>query len=236
MHHLHFNRLDSTQVYLRENLEQLKATEQEILISASHQNSGVGRNNNSWDFYQRSLAMSCTITPHKVPTLTPIEVALLVIDFFENEFQQTIKIKWPNDLMTVSQFKCGGILTQYIDNKMVIAGIGLNIGDSSNAPTSAENYKHGLGFVSDSKLNTIEQKSLAAKLYQFMLHRRITDPVELKKRFEKSCAHLGGRVEVDDDQKFVSGIFQTIGEHGEALIKTDDGIHSFLSSSLKILD
>lgn len=236
MYHTHFNTIHSTQIYLRDNLVELKTHNTEILISASEQTLGVGRKGSQWDSYANSLAMSFTMKPNPVPTLTPIEIGVLATQFLKSEYNITIKLKWPNDLLTTEGKKCGGIIAQYIDTETVVAGLGLNLGNlpSSDAP---EHYKHGLGNVSDAILLSAEdQKNIPAKLYQFILKNRIIETSDLQTRFYNACIHINKMVDVDDDGANYTGNFIGIGKNGEALVEIDGVARSFLASSLKILN
>ena len=236
MYHTHFNIIHSTQIYLRDNLIELKSHSDEILISTSEQTLGVGRKGSQWDTYANSLAMSFTIKPNFVPTLTPIEIGILIIDFLKSEYNISIKLKWPNDLLTNEGKKCGGIIAQYIDPETVIAGFGINLGSHFSSETPVH-YKHGLGNVSDSiKLLPEDHKIIPVKLYKFILKNRIFDEEQIRKRFKESCIHIGRNVKIDDDGVYFTGRFIGIGKNGEALVEINDNIHSFLSSSLKIID
>lgn len=235
MHHLHFKSIDSTQNYLRDHFEELKKHSQDILISASNQTVGIGRRGHHWDSYANSIAMSFTLTPNTTPSLTPIEIGLMTINFFNSEFGTKLFIKWPNDILTLNYKKCGGIISQYIDEKNVIAGLGLNLGNIENMTEPAD-YKHGLGVArSDLVLNADDQKSVSLQLYQYYLAHRINDFNELKTLFDKYCPHLNSQVAIEDESVYTEGIFRGISKNGEALIEIDKKNHAFLSSSLKIL-
>lgn len=236
MYHKHFNTIHSTQIFLRDNLVELKSHSDEVLISANEQTLGIGRKGSHWDTYNNSLAMSFTMSPNRVPTLTPLEIGVLIIEFLNSEYNIPIKLKWPNDLLTIQGKKCGGIIAQYISTDTVIAGLGLNLGNLAidNQPT---HYKHGLGNVSDTlELIPEDQKDIPLKIYQFILKNRIIDEQEMQSRFEKACIHIGKNVNVDDDSLDYTGVFLGIGKNGEALVNIDGVTRSFLSSSLKILN
>lgn len=226
--------MGSTQIYLKENLEQLKLIEDDILISCSEQTSGVGRKGNTWDTYPNSLAMSFTLRPNKIPSLTPIEVGLLAISFFKKKFNSELFLKWPNDLLTVDGKKCGGILCQYIDSSTVLVGLGVNLG---NLKTLQNNdYRHGLGSVDKTlELKPFDQEQISKELYQNFLENRYSDSETLKKDFNKYCYHMNMSVFIYEDEKDVIGIFRGIGNNGEALIEIDSTVRPFFSSSLTII-
>lgn len=234
MYHTHFNSIHSTQIYLKDNLVELQGHDSEILISASEQTLGIGRKGSQWDSYANAIAMSFTMKPNLVPTLTPIEIGVLTSKFLKQEYGVSIFLKWPNDLLTAEGKKCGGILAQYIDSETVIAGLGLNLGSlpSLDAPG---HYKHGLGNVSDLKLSEKDKKIIPAKLYSHILNNRVQTPHEMQVHFREACFHIGHMVVIDDDGFNFEGKFMGIGQNGEALVEIDGNVKAFLSSSLKIL-
>ncbi|MBC7712370.1 MAG: biotin--[acetyl-CoA-carboxylase] ligase [Rhizobacter sp.] len=235
MYHTHFNTIHSTQIYLRDNFVELKSHDNEILISTSEQTLGIGRKGSQWDSYANSIAMSFTMKPNPVPTITPIEIGVLTSAFLKKEYGVSISLKWPNDMLTSEGKKCGGIIAQYVDAETVIAGLGLNLG-SLPETTVPGHYKHGLGNVSDFlKLTPEDQKNIPAKLYSFILKNRIDDINEMQTQFYKACYHIGKQVMIDDDGFDYQGKFMGIGKNGEALVEIDGVTRSFLSSSLKIL-
>jgi BirA family biotin operon repressor/biotin-[acetyl-CoA-carboxylase] ligase len=236
MHHSHFNSIHSTQIYLKDNLIELQKHSPEILISAAEQTVGVGRNGSQWDMYANSIAMSFTLAPNPVPTLTPIEIGLLTALFLEKEFGMTIRLKWPNDLFTIHGKKCGGIIAQYIDTKTVIAGLGINLGSTEHR-SAPEHYKHGLdSVVPDFRLSEDAQMNLSKKIYTYILEHRINEIEEIIGLFQRYCVHINRIVELDDEDEKFQGAFLGIGKNGEAIIEINGAARSFLSSSLKILD
>lgn len=236
MYHQHFDTIGSTQIFLKENLERLKSKEKDILISCSEQTGGIGRKGHSWDSYPNSLALSFTLKPNSRPSLTPIEVGLIAIEYFFNKFKKELFLKWPNDLLTANGNKCGGILCQYIDDETVIVGLGVNLGKLTRSPTALD-YKHGLGNVDDNLLLSSQDQELISKeLYQYFLDHRSASASELVKAFRSHCHHMDKDVFIFEDEKDYIGVFRGIGENGEALVEIDGKIKTFLSSSLTILD
>lgn len=83
MYHHHFHSINSTQIYLKDNLDALKKNDGNILISCSHQTDGIGRRGNVWDNYENSIAMSFTFKPNTIASLTPLEIGIITVGFFK---------------------------------------------------------------------------------------------------------------------------------------------------------
>jgi BirA family biotin operon repressor/biotin-[acetyl-CoA-carboxylase] ligase len=234
MYHQHFNTIASTQIYLKDNLSKIKQKENNILISCSEQTEGIGRRGNTWDSFPNSLAISFTLKPHAIASLTPIEIGLIVVGFFKKKFNKQLFLKWPNDILTADGKKCGGIICQYIDNSTVIVGLGINLG-KFEIPFQ-NNYRHGLGSVDQNlELKTFDQERISNELYLDLLAERITEVSTVKNLFNQHCAHLNKDVFIFEDGKDHIGIFKGIGDNGEALVEINSTIQYFISSSLTIL-
>ncbi len=222
MQHQHFNQIHSTQMYLRENINDFSDTE--VLISCDEQTGGIGRTGNKWDFYPDSLAMSFLVTPNFVPTLTTLEIGLLIVQFIKQKFDHKLILKWPNDLMTVDLKKCGGIISNYIDDKTIISGLGINF----TSPTKSYNYEAGSICLNTS----INIKELSLEIYLYILKNRILDSTKLTTLFTIECAHLNSQVTLVDADNLYCGIFRGISQKGEALIEIDGILKQFLSGTL----
>lgn len=220
MQHRHFSEIPSTQIYLREHLEEFK--DSDILVSCDLQTNGIGRTNNQWDFYSNSLAMSFSLLPNATPSLTPIEIGILCCLFFKEKFNTKIVLKWPNDLMTNDLKKCGGIICNYINSTQIIAGLGLNLS------SPLKNYSYPTSHLMTPP--EISTKDLSIELYEFILKNRIHHDLSIN--FKTHCAHLDQYITLLDEEKTYSGIFRGIANSGEAIIEVDGKLKNFLSGSL----
>jgi biotin-(acetyl-CoA carboxylase) ligase len=169
-----------------------------------------------------SLCFSVNIQPHTVISFTALEISVLVSRFFEKQGVET-KLKWPNDLWTSESIKCGGILVQGSQN-IFCAGIGLNI--------SSDDTEFGGIFSMKKKFN---KKQLAYEISNYILNNRYDDTVELKNAWLKRCGHMRQMVILQEDKDASQGIFEGIGDYGEALIFSDGHTKRFFNGSLRML-
>jgi len=208
--HIHLDSIDSTQSYLKDNLE-----EGNLLVSAVEQTGGIGRQGNVWAHQKDSLAFSFTLGPNEIPTLTPLEVAVLITMFMEKYYFQKLKLKWPNDLLTEKGEKCGGILIQNIDGRLIV-GVGINL--TLGRPIGKRDcYPPG-----SIDLGAVPLKDLSASVYEYILNHRLKAQ-EVRALWTNRCIHLGKKVEIDK----LSGLFEGIGNLGEALLKGEKRIKVF---------
>ena len=139
---IHFETIDSTNTYLKENYEKL---DNFTFVSADFQSAGRGRNNRNWKSEKgENLLFSLLIKDKalidKFSSLSVIS-AFSIIKTLNLEY---LRIKWPNDIYYKDSKLCGILLEAVTKNKIecLIIGIGLNVnqrefvGEYKRKPTS----------------------------------------------------------------------------------------------------
>jgi len=225
MKHIHFDAISSTQDHLIENCNDYT---KDFLVSAKHQSHGRGRSINKWDSYENSLAFSFTLKPAEVLTLTSLEIALLIIKYVKND---SIKLKWPNDILTSDYKKCGGILIQLINNTAIV-GVGLNWGKSADRTDQAYKTQKGV-LSSELKLTDTDFEDLPMNIYNYILSHRMSS-LEIINQWNENCVHLGKQVSIIDGKDEQKGLFKGIGPAGEAILEIDTKEIKIFSGSLII--
>ena len=139
---IHFETIDSTNTYLKENYEKL---DNFTFVSADFQSAGRGRNNRNWKSEKgENLLFSLLI---KDKALIDKFSSLSVISAFSIIKALNLKrlsIKWPNDIYYKDSKLCGILLEAVTKNEIecLIIGIGLNVnqrefvGEYKRTPTS----------------------------------------------------------------------------------------------------
>lgn len=221
MKHLHFEEIDSTQDYL---ISQLSSGDTPHLVSAKVQTKGRGRSSNIWDSYTNALAFSFKIEASNTPTLTSLEMGVLICEYIKNA---GLKLKWPNDIINSDGNKCGGILIQLIDGHPIV-GIGLNWGPSA----INDSYKTPKGSVTELEISESDYKNIPMDIYQYILENRLSDG-EIIESWNQLCAHKNKVVSIIDDTE-EKGIFKKIGPFGEAYLDINGNIKKFYAGSLVI--
>lgn len=139
---IHFETIDSTNTYLKENYEDL---DNFTFVSADFQSAGRGRNNRNWKSEKgENLLFSLLIKDKtlidKFSSLSVIS-AFSIIKALNLEY---LSIKWPNDIYYKDSKLCGILLEAVTRNEIecLIIGIGLNVnqrefvGEYKRTPTS----------------------------------------------------------------------------------------------------
>lgn len=139
---IHFETIDSTNTYLKENYEKL---DNFTFVSADFQSAGRGRNNRNWKSEKgENLLFSLLIKDKalidKFSCLSVISAFSIIKALNLND----LSIKWPNDIYYKDSKLCGILLEAVTRNEIecLIIGIGLNVnqrefvGEYKRTPTS----------------------------------------------------------------------------------------------------
>ena len=155
MKKLHFNIIDSTNSFLKQNYQKL---EDLTFISADYQTNGRGSNNREWKSENSKnllfsfLLLDKSLFPrHEEVSLV---TALSIIQVLEKNGIKDTRIKLPNDVYVKDKKICGTLLesTSLDEMQCLIVGVGLNVnqenfdGEYRATPTSI--FKE-LGYKTD---------------------------------------------------------------------------------------
>lgn len=217
----HLSECDSTQDVLKEQLTKFSSSEK-ILVSCDNQIAGRGRGENKWSPLPGGLFFSFNIEAHPVMSYTAIELAVILADFFESK-GYPLKLKWPNDLWNSELKKCGGILVQGSQH-VFMAGIGLNL--FSNNPD--------YGGIMNDEIQ-IYKKEFSLEIVAFIHANRIQDVKELRRKWLQRCGHLNSIVKIVEGDETFDGVFQGLGDFGEALVCQNGETKKIFNGSLRIV-
>jgi biotin-(acetyl-CoA carboxylase) ligase len=147
---------------------------------------------------------------------------VIVAKFFEIK-AKNLKLKWPNDLWDEHGKKCGGILVQGTQNQF-LAGIGINL--------YADDAEFG-GVFKETFI--VKKDKLARELGEFIISNRYHSTEDLRRDWLLRCGHLNQLVRVSEAGEIYEGVFQGLGEHGEALVCSDSKINHIFNGTLRTI-
>lgn len=204
MNVLHFEKIDSTNKYIKENYESL---EDFSFVSADEQTSGRGRMDRKWfSNKNENLLFSYLIKNEdllcKYESIS-IGTATLIARFLELKGIKNVSVKWPNDVY-VNDKKICGILLEGNIKKFLVVGVGLNVnqidfdGEYRIAPTSMR-----LELQKEADLVTLN-----VELFEFIYkHIKQRDfALKTRKFLENHNYLLGKEVEINGVKGKVTGI------------------------------
>ena len=224
MKQIHLLECSSTQTLLKKKIEQKEFDNLPLLVSTSRQKQGRGRRQNQWLHLENALAFSLTFKPHAEPTLTPLEIASILIKYFR---EYELYLKWPNDLINSGGQKCGGILCTFLTREIIIVGIGINWGKAD--------FK-GLewGPVDDKRvLSEQEKQEIPFEMSQYLVKNRMSSQQVLR-TWNRHCFHRDKEVFIIDNDREIVGLFQGITHKGEAIVSNNGRQEYVAAGSLRI--
>lgn len=134
MKSLYLNEVDSTNNYVKTNIENL---EDRTVVYTSHQTNGRGRFNRQWiDTGSENIYMTFCLKPSdemqevysNITQYLSVSVCRVLKKYGVNP-----KIKWPNDVL-VNNKKITGILAETVFEGKIFKGIALGVGINLNTP------------------------------------------------------------------------------------------------------
>lgn len=173
---IHFETIDSTNTYLKENYEKL---DNFTFVSADFQSAGRGRNNRNWKSEKGENLLFSLLIKDKalIDKFSSLSVtsAFSIIKALNLEH---LSIKWPNDIYYKDSKLCGILLEAVTRNEIecLIVGIGLNVnqrdfvGEYKRTPTSL--------YQITKQINDIEQ------LKQSIFNQIYTDFMNVKEGYD----------------------------------------------------
>ena len=129
-----FNEIDSTNSAALEHLNTIDENSNPIWFRAKTQSKGRGRNKNNWVSDKGNL-FTTLLTPISWKlNITPMLSCVIAVSVHESvsmflDSQNSLKIKWPNDILFENSKLSGVLIENQLsgDNKFSIIGIGVNI-------------------------------------------------------------------------------------------------------------
>ena len=127
---IHFNSINSTNVWAKENLEKLS---DKTIVFADIQSEGHGRFQRKWiSDIPDNIYCSIVLKPEKKKYLHNLTQYLsIVLCKTIEEYNVKPEIKWPNDVL-VNKKKIAGILCEFTKSNTVVLGIGINLNMKQN--------------------------------------------------------------------------------------------------------
>ena len=227
LHH-HFEKLSSTQKYLKEHLEGLSLDSSRILISTDLQTNGIGRRNKSWHHKENALAFSFTLPTSNKKSIISLEMVVLLVLFLKNKGYE-ISLKWPNDLLNKKGQKCGGVIIHLLKD-IFIVGVGINWGICS----FEEECQYIPGVLDESRtLLKQDYRNIPFLIYNYILNHRLSEQ-EIQKKWMEFCIHMGKSVKISENNKVFEGVFTGVGTCGEAMLINQNETKSFFTGSLSL--
>ena len=168
-----------------------------VVVVAGQQTAGRGRRGRSWESGPgAALLVSAIARP--VPPLVTLAAGVAAAEACEAVAAEPVRLKWPNDLLSVDGRKLGGILCELIDGAAVV-GLGVNL---TWAPPGAACLGSG-----------VDRDALLRAWLQGLDRRG-----DVLARYRELCVTLGRRVRVEGPTTSVDGVATDVDEEGRLVV------------------
>jgi BirA family biotin operon repressor/biotin-[acetyl-CoA-carboxylase] ligase len=141
-------------------------------------------------------------------------------------------LRWPNDLL-LNEKKLAGILVQTADSA-VIAGIGVNV-NQATFPEQLRSIATSLLLETGkehSKEELLHRIVMEARRYAGLLADRGKGPI--LRQFEARSSYVRGKsVDVESDDRIVTGVTEGLDENGFLLVRTPDGVETIVAGGVR---
>jgi BirA family biotin operon repressor/biotin-[acetyl-CoA-carboxylase] ligase len=233
MHKITYESLDSTNNYLKSNLESHQHFDVVIAETQSH---GRGRRDHTWFSTKDSLTFSILIKniSEYTKTLLPYYTAYIIHKCLDSTSDH-LKIKWPNDLL-YNGLKLSGILVESIYQKTlkaVVVGIGLNVNQNhfplelASIATSLrmqENKVFDKEVILNQILNRFEEE------YQTFMQ----NPAKIIDYCNKHLAFMDQEVTVSTQREVIKGTIIGINDQGYLVLKDNQNMTQIISGEILV--
>ena len=199
------------------------------IIWAHHQTEARGRYGRKWQTGSDNLCMSilmqplCAITnAHELSFVIGLAVHDVVTSLINSEqIRSQIRLKWPNDIF-IHDNKIGGILLESVSYKekvWVVIGLGLNL---SHAPSCIQNASclkdYGVNIVASDILRPIIEN-----FEKYIDIWREDGFATICKVWLERAYRIGQNVVIEDADRIISGVFESIDESGAMILRLKSG-------------
>lgn len=171
MNCIHFESIDSTNKYLKNNY---KTLENFTFVSTGFQSEGRGREDRTWFSHENeNLLFSFLIKEKDLLAkfkVLSIGTATLVARFLELKGIKNVSIKWPNDVYVKDKKICGILLEGNI-NEFLVVGVGLNV----NQTDFDEKYRVEPTSMKIELKKTFSLNELEVELFEF-IYKHLNQP------------------------------------------------------------
>ena len=223
-----FDVIDSTSLYLARKIKERSFVPE--LVIADRQTNGQGRVGKKF-YSPAATGLYLTFSFFEKDVLcdhvTP-RIALAVSNAIFQTFGVSCGVKWVNDIY-LYQKKIAGVLCQRVGDYFLF-GIGINLLPPSVVP---EELMGKLGYLLDT---CSEEKcvDLIVSLYQNIVDIMNENVENVLDSYRKRCVHIGKKVQIEQDNKALSGKCLGIADDFSILIEIDNEPVPFSSGFLSL--
>jgi len=217
--------IDST----NDECKRMSSNKDILVVTADKQTKGKGRKGKKWHSPEGNISLSIAFADREFEAPISIATGILVKDALTEVFNlDSIKLKWPNDLVCEKK-KIGGILVEkevFAGYIKAIVGIGINL--------ELDKKESWWGDFRDLNGKNLRDKIINKILMKFEI--LLTDGLDdWKRHWDNSCIHNDAIISVARNDEIIKGKYLGLNDAGELLLENKKGnIISFSSGEVSV--
>jgi len=230
LHRIHFDSLDSTNDYIKQNHHHL-LDKFPVMISAGTQTRGRGRSERHWSSPQGLglyVSFGFLLENRSRLGLLPLATGIAIVEALSRFGDLQLAIKWPNDILWTNH-KLAGILTEtiiYGDRLTCISGIGINVNqDLGDFPPPLQDSATSLKMILGHRVSIEEVLTALTHTFLAWLEKLENEPeVSISHAINRLSQHSrGDRIRFHHGDQIIEGAFVQIGVDGGLILEYADG-------------
>jgi len=216
----YYPKTESTNKDIWELFDQTKSNN--LFVITDNQIAGKGRNNNTW-LSVPNKSITCSFLLKQIFNKMNFHALIIPLSIINGVKKFTgieLKIKWPNDIVYKNK-KLAGILIESIKYKAeYLFNIGIGINVNEEIVDLPENLKQKAISLKLIKNKSIQREPLLASIFNELdyLINNANDNY-IANQWLKNCSHINQNVEFKYKGQYTTGMFKTINDKGQAVIK-----------------
>jgi len=219
----------STNALMRERLLSASPPPTGTVLATTNQTAGRGRGDRVWLSGEGknlcfSLYMATDAPALDIPSLTM--AAALAVAGMLREMGVAANTKWPNDVR-VDGHKICGILSEHFSAgkaKGAIVGIGINVNMTREDAKRIDQPATSIAIKTGNEVNPFDVlERLKPFLVQMIAKWKQDGFAAIRPLWMARCEGVGGRVELAEKGHVAAGVLAGFGEHGELILRFDNG-------------
>jgi len=214
-----------------------KAPEGTVVIT-HHQTAGRGQRGNTWES-GKGLNLTFSLVLHPVFLTAGQQfqlnkaIALAIHDVVKNYTEESVRVKWPNDVMINNKKVCGILIENQLTGDRLsrsIVGIGLNVNQNEfDSPTATSVSVHSgkpieLGKLFEELLQSLEWRYLELKKGNGLNH----DYLDALFRFNEPHKYILSETEVE-------GIIRGVDDYGRLVLEIENNLRALDLKQIKFV-
>ncbi len=212
------------------------------VVIAKKQNAGKGRLGRSFTSHEgKGIFMSIILRPDVEPELASrltLVAAIAARRAIKKVCSIDLGIKWPNDLVIEGKKMCG-ILTEMSTEqgkiKYVVLGIGVNVLNES-FDKELSDVATSVYMITGRKydIDSIAQEIVDEFFVCYEEFIKTGTLTYIKQEYEKNLVNIHKDVKIINGNSVLEGICRGIGDEGELLIETENGVKKVISGEVSV--